>query len=404
MIGASSRPLSVRQMTDLTALANFDIEMLNRVLLSPLPDGDWCGIDPFGSLMIWDYDMAVAALEHPDLWAPTVEETSLGMITDGPALEWSRLISSFTDGPVQRHQRAAMAPAFMRTAIEPLRPMVAEVAAGLVGRLGPEPELVTELAWQYPQEVFAQVLGADPGQLAELTDDVAVLTRLWGYTSGEVKTEIDAAVVKLDSLASELRACPFGMVERIEQIDLDEAQRQALVMQLVVSGWETTAAQTANLLWLLAADAGRWSSLTDGTPAVAVALEAIRMEPSATATVRLAHVDTVLGDVAIPAGTRVIPSFVWASRDPSVYVRPDDWLPRRWTTAEPPRGPIAFGSGRHRCLGERLALMELEEMVLALGQVGPTGGWDVVGETEWSGIGRPHRPLTLRVRERQGRS
>jgi len=83
----------------------------------------------------------------------------------------------------------------------------------------------------------------------------------------------------------------------------------------------------------------RWTSLlaTGGVPHVALG-------------------DAVLGQEQVQAGQILIPVFAAANRDPRVFADPDRLSPDRAGAAH-----VAFGHGRHLCLGAALARVELAE-------------------------------------------
>jgi cytochrome P450 len=70
--------------------------------------------------------------------------------------------------------------------------------------------------------------------------------------------------------------------------------------------------------------------------------------------------------VAIPAGAHVLVSIAAASRDPARFVEPD-----RFDVARPAPRTLAFGGGRHVCLGAALARMEAELALAALLEAAP---------------------------------
>jgi cytochrome P450 len=67
----------------------------------------------------------------------------------------------------------------------------------------------------------------------------------------------------------------------------------------------------------------------------------------------------------IPKGAEVFWSLLAAGRDPEEYPDPHRVVPERWLGARPPR-MLSFGSGAHRCLGERLAILEATLMTAML--------------------------------------
>jgi cytochrome P450 len=77
-----------------------------------------------------------------------------------------------------------------------------------------------------------------------------------------------------------------------------------------------------------------------------------------------------LGGVALPAGTDLGYSPYTIHRDPDIYpdpsrIDPDRWLPER-TQSLPPGAFTAFGEGRHRCIGEFFAWMEILVAIVML--------------------------------------
>ena len=70
---------------------------------------------------------------------------------------------------------------------------------------------------------------------------------------------------------------------------------------------------------------------------------------------RVATRDTELGGCPVAKGSRVSVSLGSANRDDSVYQRASEWEPER--TSDLPH--LAFGWGRHVCLGMHLARLEL---------------------------------------------
>ncbi len=62
-------------------------------------------------------------------------------------------------------------------------------------------------------------------------------------------------------------------------------------------------------------------------------------------------------------GWLVAPAIPLVHRDPDLFPAPDDFDPDRFLSADPPvAGWIPFGGGQRRCVGSRLALLELLEL------------------------------------------
>ena len=79
--------------------------------------------------------------------------------------------------------------------------------------------------------------------------------------------------------------------------------------------------------------------------------------------IRVTSEDVEVGGAVLPARQFIILSTMSAARDEEAYERPDVFDIRR---TDQPRLLPAFGAGVHRCLGEALARIELEESLAAL--------------------------------------
>lgn len=100
----------------------------------------------------------------------------------------------------------------------------------------------------------------------------------------------------------------------------------------------------------------------------AVANETMRLRPVGPVLLFEANLDTVLGDIEIPAGTGVTVLLRPAVKDAGNFVDPHSFRPERWIGgAEGPHEPsvhMPFGSGPRLCPGRTLALLEMK-LVLA---------------------------------------
>jgi cytochrome P450 len=103
----------------------------------------------------------------------------------------------------------------------------------------------------------------------------------------------------------------------------------------------------------------------------AVANEAMRLRPITPVVVILeAKVETVVGDLLVPGGTRVFVLSRPAAYDPDRFAEPQAFRPRRWlgetTGAHDVAAHIPFGSGPRICPGRTLALLEMKLLLSML--------------------------------------
>jgi cytochrome P450/nitrite reductase/ring-hydroxylating ferredoxin subunit len=102
----------------------------------------------------------------------------------------------------------------------------------------------------------------------------------------------------------------------------------------------------------------------------AVANETMRLRPVAPFQVLDAKVETVVGDLLVPEGTRVFVLTRPAACDPDHFAEPHAFRPQRWlgenAGAHDVSAHIPFGSGPRICPGRVLALLEMKLLLSML--------------------------------------
>jgi cytochrome P450 len=128
------------------------------------------------------------------------------------------------------------------------------------------------------------------------------------------------------------------------------------VLLLIVGGNDTTRNSITGGLLALDQNPGEYRKLRENPALVAGAVqEMIRWQTPIAHMRRTAVADHDLGGKRIRAGDKVVLWYVSANRDPEAIEEPDRFIVDRAR----PKKHLAFGFGIHRCLGERLAEMQL---------------------------------------------
>lgn len=298
-------------------------------------------------------------------------------ISGGPVMELISNSLLFSNGDTHRRRRQPLSRCFAFRMMDGLRPNVRSLAEELVTlKLGDgEMKLRDDYAAAIPAITIAGILGiprCDVPLFTQLAYRVSkILTTSW---TRDDLPDIEAAINELSTYISSIiddrrkRPRPDFLSDYVANID-ETAEMSALeaVMQIVsvvLGGTDTTRAAIVVMIGLLVDRQGSsWSSLRNQPQMVAAAVsESLRFEPSVASIPRLAIQDIHLDGYVIPRGSPVLLSTMSALRDPEVYVEPDNFNLMR------PMGkwhPV-FGGGEHRCLGEALARIEMEEALAAL--------------------------------------
>ncbi|GAA0965702.1 cytochrome P450 [Actinocorallia libanotica] len=163
-------------------------------------------------------------------------------------------------------------------------------------------------------------------------------------------------------------------------------------MAVIVAGWETTAGLIGSMCHYLLTHLDQWERLVaDPGLADTAVHELLRTRPvgSDDGLARRTTRDTVLGGVAMPAGSLVLAARDAGNLDAARF--PD---PRTVDLGRPDAdGNLAFGAGPHVCLGKHLAIAILHTVLveLAAGHPGVRLTGEPVTWLEAASIRRPER-------------
>jgi sterol 14-demethylase len=147
------------------------------------------------------------------------------------------------------------------------------------------------------------------------------------------------------------------------------------------------------------------ASLRELTQVENAVKESLRLHPPLFMLVRVALEDFVYRQWFIPKGTWIVISPTVAHRIPAVFREPDRFDPDRYA---PPREEdkrdfayIAFGGGRHKCLGNAFAILQVKAIVtLLLGQYEFELAGDPIDSDFQGLVVGPKQPCRVRYRRR----
>ncbi len=263
---------------------------------------------------------------------------------------------------------AALGPA----ALAPLGTYLADRASDLLDASGQEPDfdLIAEFARPLVRDSLMELIGIAPAQRAALDVQIAGMA---GFLPGcaEPGTGRYFALAAIAQAVEDLWRKPLppraaasqilrGAVEA-EKISLDEALAQATL--LLFGNSYTTLDAFAGLLERLAPQPELWAAARGGAAALpSLVEESLRLGPPRNLVLlREADDDIACPSGIIPAGANIVLPLDTLNRDTASFPNADNFEPNR---TGPPH--LAFGAGRHMCVGLHLARAVIRTGVEAL--------------------------------------
>jgi cytochrome P450 family 103 len=300
-----------------------------------------------------------------------------GMPMDGPFGQHQLNSVLLSNGEVHARRRAPLARAFAKPIVEKMRPWVHQEASQIAEALprGEPFDFLEQFASPLPGRVIARVVGLDPDRWREFAQHVYTMVSGFAppYEAERWRT-IEAAVEALythctDALRDRREKPSDDFLTAFAQAAdgagvLSEMEIRQQLLAILLAGSDTTRGALCYQQGLLLEDRSRWETLKADRSLIPAAIsECLRLEPPVAAAPRFAPQDIQVGTATIAAGSPYELITLSAMRDPAVYPDPERFDMHR---SGGPRLLPSFGGGAHRCIGEYLARIELQEALEVL--------------------------------------
>ena len=359
----------------------FDYQKIDQAYLDdPFPtyaslrEHDPVHQNPDGTYFLTRYEDVVLAMRHPAMSSDKTVDFK-PRFGDGPLYTHHTTSLVFNDDPYHSRVRKLMSEAFTPRKMAELDPIIDQIVDGLLERLEGEGEfdVLRDFALALPTEIIADMLGVPEEHRHKMHNySTLILGALDPIVTDEKMQAGHDAVEEFGALLEELiakrREQPTGaeMGEVLASLIFGEVEGERLspielvqnCIFLLNAGHETTANLVANGVGILLDFPDQMDRLREDPSLIKTAVEEfLRFQSPLQVGNRKALEEIEMGPegrkVLIPAGTFLHTCIGAANRDPEIF---DD--PETVDIGRKPNPQIAFGIGKHICMGNTLGRIE----------------------------------------------
>jgi len=305
-----------------------------------------------------------------------VYSNRMGVTLDESAWnEDAHLVMSFLgmDPPEQTRLRKLVSRGFTPRRVAEMEPRIAEISALHLDKalaMG-EFDWIVDFAGKFPMDVISELLGVPASDRDEVRRLADLLVQREDGLRDVPRAGMDASLEMFDYfaqlLAARRKAPADDLVTALMSVSdgdgSDEGDRMtdgeltAFLFLMVVAGNETTTKLLGNAVHNVTLHPDQRDAVFADPELIEPWIEeTLRFEASSQLLARHTLQDVTIGGVTCPAGSRLLINIGSANHDHTVFTDAEEFDIRR-DRAELARH-IAFGGGRHYCLGANLARLE----------------------------------------------
>ena len=288
------------------------------------------------------------------------------------------------DPPFHTLHRKSLHKPFARGRMQAMEPLVRQLTTTRLAELAPlgAMDLVADFLFELPAYILFELFGVPRSELVRVRrfcqrlavlgfgepDDDAQVTMLQGLAEFRAFCSEHIARLLVNPGNDAMSEFITGLRDPASETPLDPEYITTVCFQLFFAGHETTVNAAAGGVRALLEHPEQWRALCENPDLLDNAVEeCLRYAPSVPAWRRVLREPVRLGGVDLPAGAKLLVALGSANRDGDHFQDGERFDIRR----ENARDHVAFGYGRHHCLGADLSRIELRVILEELSRTLP---------------------------------
>lgn len=275
-------------------------------------------------------------------------------------------------GAEHRTLRDTFAAKFTPRYANQIRPLMREIMSNLLDEWLPRGTFdFAEFSSYYPVSVMTSMIGAPLDVIPGLRESLETLGRAYSLDP-KLEPALQKAILHIDDfcqkLVAERRRNPDHggpedlldmLIDASSEGGIPERQLFDMLIFLFEAGYDTSKNVFTYMMYEMTRHPEIYAKCAESSDYCRKAVEEFLRYMNPSHSFRTTDTEIVYDGVILPKDTMLFFSLVQSGRDPAAFENPDVFDPER--PIDPRRRQLAFGLGKHMCLGQYIARAQIQE-------------------------------------------